>query len=102
MNKKYIFKKKEIGLSAFAKSISHPARIAILKILSEEKFCTCGVLVSKLPLAQSTISQHLKELQKVQLIKKTEKLTTSYYSIDVRGLADFSEQIKSFIKKVED
>ena len=55
-------------VAEIAKVLSHPARIQILKILTEMNVCMCGDIVSLLPLAQSTVSQHLKELKRVGLI----------------------------------
>ncbi|TSA26951.1 MAG: ArsR family transcriptional regulator [Ignavibacteriales bacterium] len=63
------FEKEAIYLADIAKALSHPARIQILKILTEMDVCMCGDIVELLPLAQSTVSQHLKELQRVGLIK---------------------------------
>jgi len=63
------FEKEAIYLADIAKALSHPARIQILKILTEMNVCMCGDLVGLLPLAQSTVSQHLKELKRVGLIK---------------------------------
>lgn len=62
------FTREEILLADLAKALSHPARIKILKILNEANICMCGEIVDKLPLSQSTVSQHLKELKKVDLI----------------------------------
>jgi DNA-binding transcriptional ArsR family regulator len=56
-------------LAKIAKALSHPARIAILKILISRQACICGDLVDELPLSQSTVSQHLKELKDAGLIK---------------------------------
>jgi ArsR family transcriptional regulator, arsenate/arsenite/antimonite-responsive transcriptional repressor len=67
-SKKEEFTKEEIWLSDIAKALSHPARISILKILSEMNVCMCGEIVDLLPLSQSTVSQHLKELKRVGLI----------------------------------
>jgi DNA-binding transcriptional ArsR family regulator len=53
----------------FAKALSHPARVAILKLLIEKQACICGEIVDELPLSQSTVSQHLKELKASGLIK---------------------------------
>lgn len=50
-------------LAALAKALAHPARVAILRQLSEEGACVCGQIVSALPLAQATVSQHLKVLK---------------------------------------
>ena len=63
------FTKTQNELAALAKALGHPARIAILQFLASQKSCVCGDIVDKLPLSQSTVSQHLKELKKVGLIK---------------------------------
>ena len=56
-------------LAKFAKALGHPARIIILKHLSDQSCCFTGDLLDVLPLAQSTISQHLKELKDAGLIE---------------------------------
>ena len=63
------FTKSQNELAAMAKALGHPARIAILQFLAARKSCVCGDIVEELPLSQSTVSQHLKELKKVGLIK---------------------------------
>lgn len=63
------FTKTQNDLAALAKAIGHPARIAILQFLAKQKSCVCGDIVDELPLSQSTVSQHLKELKKVGLIQ---------------------------------
>jgi ArsR family transcriptional regulator, arsenate/arsenite/antimonite-responsive transcriptional repressor len=68
-SKKEEFSADEIRLAEVAKALSHPARIAILKILASRKSCICGDIVEELPLSQSTVSQHLKELKLAGLIK---------------------------------
>ncbi|QNF31256.1 winged helix-turn-helix transcriptional regulator (plasmid) [Adhaeribacter swui] len=55
-------------LATFAKVLGHPARIAILQYLLKQQTCICSNLVDELPLAQATVSQHLKELKAVGLI----------------------------------
>ncbi len=67
-NKKLKFKKDEIVASEIAKALSHPARVAIIKFLARQKSCFCNNIVEQLPLAQSTVSQHLKELKNAGLI----------------------------------
>ena len=59
------FTKTQNEIALIAKALGHPARIAILQYLSEQKSCVCGDIVDELPLSQSTVSQHLKELKKV-------------------------------------
>ena len=63
------FNKTEIDISEIAKALSHPARIRILKILNDLDSCMVGSIVDLLPLSQSTVSQHLKELKRVGLIR---------------------------------
>lgn len=63
------FTREEIYIADLAKSLSHPARIKILKILSKMDTCVCGEIVDLLPLAQATVSQHLKELKRIGLIE---------------------------------
>lgn len=82
INRKMEFAADEIALADLAKAISHPARIAILKILAQQKNCICGEIVEGLPLAQATVSQHLKELKSIGLIKGTIEGKTSCYCID--------------------
>ena len=69
IHKKASFTEKEQVLAEFAKALAHPARIAILKVLAEKNECICGEIVDVLPLAQSTVSQHLKELKNAGLIQ---------------------------------
>ena len=63
------FDKRQNQLAAFAKAIGHPARVAILEYLLKHNSCICNDLVEELPLSQSTISQHLKELKQIGIIK---------------------------------
>jgi DNA-binding transcriptional ArsR family regulator len=67
--KSYEFSAKENRLAKYAKALGHPARIAILKLLAGKSTCQCGDIVEELPLSQSTVSQHLKELKEAGLIK---------------------------------
>lgn len=56
-------------IAKYAKALAHPARVAILQLLIKKKACICGDIVDELPLSQSTVSQHLKELKEAGLIK---------------------------------
>jgi DNA-binding transcriptional ArsR family regulator len=56
-------------IAKYGKALSHPARIAILQLLIRKHECICGAIVEELPLSQSTVSQHLKELKDAGLIK---------------------------------
>ena len=68
MNKTGVFDNELQNLARFAKAISHPARLAILKYLSEAKTCISGDISEFLPLSRSTVSQHLNELKELGLI----------------------------------
>ena len=68
MRKLEVFDKELQDLAEFAKVISHPARLAILKYLAETKTCISGDISDKLPLSRTTVSQHLKELRDKGLI----------------------------------
>lgn len=63
------FTSKDNKIAKYAKALGHPARIAILNLLLKKQSCICGDIVDELPLSQSTVSQHLKELKEAGLIK---------------------------------
>jgi len=79
------FTKTQNELAALAKALGHPARIAILQFLMKTKACVCGDIVDDLPLSQSTVSQHLKELKKVGLIKGDVEGPSVCYCIDEKA-----------------
>ncbi len=76
------FSVKHNRISKYAKALAHPARVAILQFLSESKACMCGDIVNELPLSQSTVSQHLKELKEAGLIKGEIEGAKVCYCID--------------------
>lgn len=76
------FSVKDNRVAKYAKALSHPARIAILKLLIQKQACICGDIVEELPLSQSTVSQHLKELKEAGLIKGDIEGAKVCYCID--------------------
>ncbi len=76
-----------ILLADLAKALSHPGRIRILQILAERQSCICGDIVEQMPLSQSTVSQHLKELKRVGLITGTIDGPRTCYCLDSQTLA---------------
>ncbi len=76
----------ELELANLAKAIGHPARVRILKILIERNACICGDIVDELPLAQSTVSQHLKQLKEAGLIQGEIDGPRMCYCIDAARL----------------
>ena len=99
-NKKEEFTQKEQGLADFAKAIAHPARIAILKLLAQKNECICGEIVEALPLAQSTVSQHLKELMNAGLIIGEMEGPRSCYCINWRAFEKFNVGFNSLFEKL--
>lgn len=79
------FTKAQNDLASLTKALGHPARIAILQFLIKTKSCICGDIVEHLPLSQSTVSQHLKELKNVGLIKGNIDGPSVCYCIDERN-----------------
>ena len=96
------FIKAEQELAAFAKALSHPARIAILKVLAQNNECVCGEIVEVLPLAQSTVSQHLKELKDAGLIKGTVEGPRSCYCINWKAFEKFNQSFNYLFNKLKD
>ena len=76
------FTVKDNILSRYAKALAHPARVAILRLLIKRASCICGDIVDELPLSQSTVSQHLKELKEAGLIKGEIEGVRICYCID--------------------
>lgn len=83
ITKTEIFTEEQNTLAQFAKVVGHPARVAILQYLFKLNACVCGDLVEEIGLAQPTISQHLKELKNVGLIKGNVEGTSVCYCIDM-------------------
>ena len=90
------FTAKDNRLAGYAKAISHPARIAILQLLLKKQACICGDIVEEIPLSQSTVSQHLKELKKAGLIKGDIEGTKVCYCIDEKEWKKAETQLQDF------
>lgn len=82
-------KLKHDQLSVYYKALAHPARLAIVEKLTVAGACTCIEFVRELPLAQATISEHLRKLKLAGLITVTEKGNTSVYSLNKQGMKQF-------------
>ena len=82
VTKTEVFTEEQNQLAEYAKALAHPARIAILEYLLKHKSCITGDLVEELPLSQSTVSQHLKELKRVGIIQGTIEPPRVCYCID--------------------
>lgn len=95
------FSKTEQHLAAFAKALGHPARIAIMKILAEQDTCICGEIVEGLPLAQSTVSQHLRALQKAGLILGKVDGPKSCYCINRKAFEKFTQSFQTLFTQLQ-
>lgn len=73
-------------LAALCKAVGHPARVAILRLLARREACICGDIVEELPLAQSTVSQHLKVLKDAGLVRGDVDGPRVCYCIEPRAL----------------
>jgi len=84
--------------AAIAKALGHPARIAILKILAQRNTCFCGDITEIIPLAQSTVSQHLKALKNAGLIKGEVEGVRTCYCLNPDGV----RELKSLLSELSD
>lgn len=82
ITKAELFTERQNRLATLAKAIGHPARVAIIEYLLEHETCICNDLVLELPLSQSTITQHLRELKQIGIIKGEVEGPKVNYCID--------------------
>jgi DNA-binding transcriptional ArsR family regulator len=101
-----LFTEKQNEVAVMAKALGNPARVAILEYLLKVNECICSDIVNELPLAQPTVSQHLKELKNAGLIKGNIEGTAICYCIDeiaveklLKYFTGISEKLK--VKKDE-
>jgi len=97
ITKSEIFTTDQNEIATFAKVFGHPARVAILQHLFKINACVCGDLVSIIGLAQPTISQHLKELKNLGLIKGTIEGTSVCYCIDKDNWLKMKSIMQTFL-----
>ncbi|HLV41307.1 MAG TPA: metalloregulator ArsR/SmtB family transcription factor [Brumimicrobium sp.] len=90
------FTEEQTQIALFAKVLGHPARVKILQYLFETKSCVCGDIVDEIGLAQSTISQHLKELKKTGLIQGSVEGTSVCYCIDTENWSKMKDMLGEF------
>ena len=83
-------------IAVMAKAMGHPARVAIVEYLLSVNTCICGDIVNELPLAQPTVSQHLKELKNAGIIKGSIEGTAICYCIDTLAIS----KLKDYFQKI--
>ncbi|RDC61674.1 ArsR/SmtB family transcription factor [Adhaeribacter pallidiroseus] len=95
------FRESEITLATYAKALAHPARVAILNMLSKKQICICGDIVEELPLSQSTVSQHLKELKSAGLITGEVNGACVCYYLNVDQIQKVRALFLQFLSELE-
>ena len=89
-------------IAAMAKALGHPARVAIIEYLLKVDECICGDIVNELPLAQPTVSQHLKELKSAGLIKGNIEGNAICYCIDDKSIKMLAHYLSQISEKLND
>ena len=95
------FTDKQNAIAVLAKSLAHPARIAIIDYLLKVETCICGDIVNELPLAQATVSQHLKELKTAGIIKGEVEGNAICYCIDEKMWQKLQTYFNGIADKLE-
>ncbi|WP_138434184.1 ArsR/SmtB family transcription factor [Winogradskyella algicola] len=97
LTKSEIFTNEQNQIASLAKAFAHPARVAILQHIINSNTCICGDLVDEIGLAQATISQHLRELKNIGLIKGNIEGTSVCYCIDENNWTEAKHIISQFL-----
>lgn len=100
LSKKQNFSADLQQLAALMKVLSHPARLAIIQLLAEKKECICGELVLNLPLAQSTVSQHLRELKEAGLVEGEVEGPKTCYCLNWKNIEQLNILTEKFLAAI--
>ena len=95
------FGRKEVKLARLAKAFAHPARVMIMRELAKRTECVCGEIVDIIPLAQATVSQHLKELKEIGLIRGEIDGPRSCYCINRKDVLELSKFFEEFLGELK-
>ena len=98
ITKTQIFTEEQNQLANIMKVLGHPARIAILEYISAQEDCICTDIVEEIGLAQATISQHLKELKRINLIQGTVEGKKLCYCINIKEWNTIQKTVNTFFK----
>lgn len=102
LTKSDIFTDEQNKLATLFKILGHPARVAILQYIINQKVCICNDLVDELGLAQATISQHLKELKNIGIIQGTIEGKSVCYCINSNVWKAFQNEFNAFFNQKVD
>lgn len=94
------FSERQNEIATIAKALGHPARIAIIEYLLKVNECICGDIVNELPLAQATVSQHLKELKNAKIIKGNIEGSAICYCIDEKTIEILNTYFSNIVETV--
>lgn len=97
-----LFEPEMTRLATYAKALAHPARLAILRVLAERSACICGEIVDDLPLAQASVSRHLKVLKEAGLIKGEIDGPRVCYCLDYDNTTDLRRRMASMLADISD
>lgn len=95
------FSTEQNDLASLAKALGHPARVAIIEYLSTQANCVCGSIVDVIPLAQATVSQHLKELKQAGLIQGNVEGNSICYCLNIETWKKFKQMLEPIFKLTE-
>jgi ArsR family transcriptional regulator, arsenate/arsenite/antimonite-responsive transcriptional repressor len=95
------FTDKQNAIATLTKAMGHPARVAIIEYLLKVNACICGDIVEELPLAQPTVSQHLKELKNAGLIKGNIEGNAVCYCIDENGMEKLQQYFADIMNGIQ-
>lgn len=84
-------------IAALAKALAHPARVQIVELLARQRTCRGADVFSELPLAQSTVSEHLRVLKEAGIVSSSPAGTSAVYCLDPRALATLSEAVTAIV-----
>ncbi len=93
------FSDEQNQIANIAKALGHPARVAIIDYLTSVDSCICGDIVNELPLAQATVSQHLKELKNAGIIKGSIEGNSICYCVDESTIEVLQKYIEHISEK---
>jgi len=101
ITKAKLFETNQKRTAELMKALGHPARIAIIELLAERETCICGDITDELPLAQSTVSQHLKALKSAGIIKGEIDGVRVCYCLDEEGVREMDELFTPLVKQIK-
>lgn len=101
VTKTQIFNTKQNELATIFKVLANPARIAILQYISNQQSCICNDIVDEIGLAQPTISQHLKELKSIDLIRGEIEGKKICYCINLKKWQEVQQLLNTFFEKTK-